>query len=192
MELGTAMKTIRLLATVWLVGFTVGCASISYKPSLSLGTSPSSVHARVQMNELVDASPPDEKEKKFAGFAATEPGTLAGDLATEVTNALLTDFNNNQVFDTIQKRMSNPDLVMNGTIHRFYAQCGINALGWATVTIDFIWFFGLPIQSQYGAVDIDLTLQRPDGTTLGTYAASRSSPRASRCTPTSSSRSEPA
>src|SRR5438552_18986332 len=63
MELGTAMKTIRLLATVWLVGFTVGCASISYKPSLSLGTSPSSVHARVQMNQLADASPPDEKDQ---------------------------------------------------------------------------------------------------------------------------------
>ena len=152
-----------------LVGLTIGCASISYKPSLSLGTSPSSVHARVQMNQLADASPPDEKETKFAGFAATEPGTLAGDLATEVTNALLTDFSNNQVFDTIQKRMTNPDLVMNGTIHRFYAQSGINALGWSTVWMDFIWLFGLPIQSQYGAVDIELTLQRPDGTTLGTY-----------------------
>ncbi|TMB55166.1 MAG: hypothetical protein E6J56_09305 [Deltaproteobacteria bacterium] len=163
------MKTIRLLATVLLVGLTIGCASISYKPSLSLGTSPSSVHARVQMNQLADASPPDEKETKFAGFAATEPGTLAGDLATEVTNALLTDFSNNQVFDTIQKRMTNPDLVMNGTIHRFYAQSGINALGWSTVWMDFIWLFGLPIQSQYGAVDIELTLQRPDGTTLGTY-----------------------
>src|SRR5438876_3685294 len=58
---------------------------------------------------------------------------------------------------------------MNGTIHRFYAQSGINALGWSTVWMDFIWLFGLPIQSQYGAVDIELTLQRPDGTTLGTY-----------------------
>jgi len=65
--------------------------------------------------------------------------------------------------------MTNPDLVMNGTIHRFYAQSGINALGWSTVWMDFIWLFGLPIQSQYGAVDIELTLQRPDGTTLGTY-----------------------
>src|SRR2546430_11141093 len=142
MELETAMKTIRLLATVLLVGLTIGCASISYKPSLSLGTSPSSVHARVQMNQLADASPPDEKETKFAGFAATEPGTLAGDLATEVTNALLTDFSNNQVLDTIQKRMTNPDLVMNGTIHRFYAQSGINALGWSTIMIDFFWLFG--------------------------------------------------
>jgi hypothetical protein len=162
------MKTLRLLATALLVGVTVGCASISYKPSLSLGESPSSVHARVQMNQLVDASPPDEKEKKFAGFAATEPGTLAGDLSTEVTNALLTDFSNNQVFETIQKRMTDPDLVMTGTIHRFYAQSGINALGWSTIWMDPIWLFGLPIQSQYGAVDIELTLQR-GGTTLGTY-----------------------
>ena len=65
--------------------------------------------------------------------------------------------------------MTNPDLIMNGTIHRFYAQSGINALGWSTVWMDFIWLFGLPIQSQYGAVDIELTLLRPDGTTLGTY-----------------------
>ena len=169
MEVRTAMKTLRVLAIASLLGLTVGCSSISYKPSLSLGTSPTTVNARVQMNQLADASPPDEKEKKFAGFSATEPGTLAGDLATEVTNALLVDFSTNQVFDTIQKRMTNPDLIMNGTIHRFYAQSGLNALGWSTIVIDFIWFFGLPVQTQYGAVDIDVSLQRPNGVTVGTY-----------------------
>lgn len=146
-----------------------GCASISYKPSLSLGSSPSTVRARVQINQFKDASPPEEKGKKFAGFSATEPGTLAGDLATEVTNAVLIDFSNNQVFETIQKRMDKPDLILNGTIHRFYGQTGINALGLSTILVDVIWLFGLPIQSQYGAVDLEVSFQLPNGTPVATY-----------------------
>lgn len=146
-----------------------GCASISYKPSLSLGESPSTVRSRVQINQFRDVSPPEEKDKKFAGFSATEPGTLAGDLATEVTNAVLTDFSNNQVFEAIQKRMDNPDLILNGTIHRFYGQSGINALGWSTIPIDIIWFFGLPIQSEYGSVDLEISFQLPNGTPVATY-----------------------
>jgi hypothetical protein len=170
MERRQAMKHANLVAiALGSLLLITGCASISYKPSLSLGESPSTVPARVQMNQLQDASPPKEKGKKFAGLSATEPGTLAGNLATEVTNALLTDFSNNQVFESIQKRMDHPDIVLSGTIHRFYGQTGLNALGWATMPIDFVWIFGLPIQSEYGAVDIEISLQRADGTALGTY-----------------------
>lgn len=146
-----------------------GCTSISYKPALSLGESQSSVQAKIQMNQLKDMSPPGDRETKAFGISATEPSTLAGDLSTEVTNAILTDFSNNQVFQTIQKRMEKPDLILNGTIHRFYGKAGINALGWVTLPVDIIWLFGLPIQDQYGAVDIEISIQTPKGSLVGTY-----------------------
>lgn len=152
-----------------LLAVASGCASISYKPSLSLGLSPYTVGAKVLINQFKDVSPPEEKGKKFAGVSATEPGTLAGDLATEVTNAVLIDFSNNQVFESIQKRLENPSLILNGTIHRFYGQAGPNALMWATIPIDIVWFFGLPIQSSYGAVDLEISIQQPNGTLVGTY-----------------------
>ena len=60
---------------------------------------------------------------------------MAGDLAAEVTNAVLTDFNNNAVFETIRARVEDPDLIMRGTIRRFYGHAAPNALAWATTQI---------------------------------------------------------
>lgn len=162
-------KNILLALCIVVALLNVGCASISYKPALSLGESSATIHAKVQMNQLKDMSPPEDKEQKFAGVSATEPGTLAGNLASEVTNAILTDFSNNQVFEPIQKRMEKPDFILNGTIHRFYSKAGINVLGWITIPADLLWFLGLPIQEQYGAVDIEISIQTPNGSPVATY-----------------------
>ena len=160
------MKFVGIAATLILVG---GCTSISYKPSLSLGPSPVTIHRKVQVDSFRDESPPRDKGRKVGGTSATEPGTMAGDLAAEVTNAVLTDFNNNAVFETIRARVEDPDLIMRGTIRRFYGHAAPNALFWATIPVDFIWFFGLPIQSDKGEVDLEVQLYRPDGTLVSTY-----------------------
>lgn len=146
-----------------------GCASVFYQPTLSLGQSPLTIPARVKMNQFRDASPPDDKGMKVGGSSATEPGTMAGDLPTQITNAVLTDFSNNQVFERIQKRMETPDLILNGTIHRFYGKSGINTFGWITLPINIIWLLGLPMQSVYGAVDLEVSLQQPNGRPVATY-----------------------
>jgi hypothetical protein len=98
--------------------------SPSYQPALSLGLSASTIHARVQMQDFLDASPPADKRHELLGSSATEPGTLAGDLATEVTNAVFTDFERNQLFTAIGKRLDAPDLIVTGSIRRFYGNAG--------------------------------------------------------------------
>jgi len=164
------------MRTVLLVGLglglllTPGCTPISYKPSLSLGESPTTVKCRVQIETFKDESPTADRGSKVAGTSATEPGTLAGDLAVEVTNAVLTDFSTNQVFESIQKRMDDPDLIMRGTIRRFYGHAGPNAIMWATIPVDIIWFFGVPIQSDEGAVDLEISFQRRDGSSVASYS----------------------
>ena len=146
-----------------------GCASISYKPSLSLGPSPVTIHRKVQVETFRDESPPGDKGKKVAGTSATEPGTLAGDLSGEVTNAVITDFNINAVFEVVRARVDDPDLIMRGTIRRFYGHAGPNALFWSTIPVDFIWLFGLPIQSDHGEVDLAVQFYRRDGTLVSSY-----------------------
>ena len=51
------------------------------------------------------------------GVSATEPDTLAGDLSTEVTNAVIADFLINGVFAEAGKNITNPDAVMTGENH---------------------------------------------------------------------------
>lgn len=153
-----------------------GCASINYKPSVSLGTSPKTIKANVQLETFADASPQSDKSHVLSGFSTCEPGTLEGELASDVTDAVLTDFNNNQVFQNLKKRYdTQPDFIMKGTIHRFYGKYGTTPVFWLTIPIDTIWLFGVPIMSDDIMVDLEISIEKPNGTVVGTYRGQASS-----------------
>ena len=87
-----------------------------------------------------------------------------------MTEAVLTDFNNNQVFETVKKRFEyEPDLIIKGNMRRFYGKAGPTTLMWITIPIDIIWFFGFPIFEDEGVVDLEVSIQQPNGAVLGTY-----------------------
>ena len=163
----------------WLSRFVViatclsGCTSVTYKPGLSLEKSPVKIKARAQVEAFSDHSPATDKDRRIGGVSATEPKTLAGDLATEVTNAVINDFSINGVFQEVGKSVDNPDFVVRGEIRKFYGKAGINSFGWMTYPVNVlapVWLLGLPVNSSEGAVDIVLTISRPDGTLVGQYA----------------------
>jgi hypothetical protein len=146
---------------------------VTYKPGLSLEKSPVKIKAKAQVESFVDHSPATDKDRRIGGVSATEPKTLAGDLATEVTNAVINDFLINGVFQEVGKSVDNPDLIVKGEIRKFYGKAGINSFGWLTYPANVmapIWLLGLPVNSSEGAVDIVLTISRPDGTFVGEYA----------------------
>lgn len=146
------------------------CTAISYHPALSLGPSPVKIPAKIQVETFVDRSPSEDKTKRIGGTSATEPDSLAGDLGTEVTNAVIADFLANGVFTEAGKNIMNPDAVMTGQITRFYGRAGINSTGWITLLIYPIWLLGVPMQSSEGEVDLEVSIRRLDGTVLGTYS----------------------
>jgi hypothetical protein len=152
-----------------LVFTMVGCQAISYKPSVTLNHSPKTIKARVSISKFVDQTPSEDRDSKVFGVSFTEPGTLEVDLATGVTNAILSDFRDNRVFDVIEKNLDNADLIIKGRIQRFSGKGWINALGWLTLPINFIWLLGLPVQSVDADVQIEMVVVRPDGTEAGSY-----------------------
>lgn len=91
--------------------------------------SPIKISVRLQVETFVDHSPPEDKTKRTLEVSATEPDSLAGDLGTEVTNAVITDFLANGVFAEAGKNIKNPDAVMTGEITRFYGRAGLNTAG---------------------------------------------------------------
>jgi hypothetical protein len=155
-----------LIVTAFLIS---GCMSVSYKPAVSLGESPRTVNANARLEKFVDRSPASDQDTKFGGASATAPGTLAGDLETEITDAIFSDFSNNQLFASIKKRTDDPDLVLKGTINRFNGTSGPNAGFWATLPIDIIWFFGIPILSDDGVVDLTIEAYKRDNSLVGKY-----------------------
>jgi hypothetical protein len=164
------MRQSLYLAGLFIISLVTGCASISYKPSLSLGPSPQTIKANVKIETFADESPASDKNAKAFGVSACESNTLQGELAQDVTDAVLTDFGNNMVFQNFKQRFdTQPDLVMTGTIHRFYGTSAPNGVFWGTIVIDTVWLFGIPIISNEGGVNLDITLSRPNGTVVGTY-----------------------
>lgn len=161
---------VRVILVVVFIFIAAGCASISYKPSLSLDESPKTIKARALIQKFTDESPADDKDTKFSGVSVAEPGTLEGDLATGVTNAILSDFRDNRVFLDVGKSLDNHDVVIKGRILRFYGKGGINGLGWFTILLSFpLWYFGLPIQTVEEEVSIEISLWQPDGSQIATY-----------------------
>jgi hypothetical protein len=150
---------------------TVGCASTSYyEPSLSLDQSPKTIKARVSMSKFVDQTPSDDRDSKIGGLSVAEPGAIEGDLATGVTNAILSDFRDNRVFEVIEENLDNPDFIINGRILRFFGKGGPNTLGWFVLALSGpLLYVVLPTQSVDTAVEIEMVIVRPDGTEVGRY-----------------------
>jgi hypothetical protein len=154
--------------TAILIGMSLlsaGC--VPYKPTVSLERSPHTIPASVAIQPLRDATPPDDRDN-LAEHSISQTGTLEGELSALVTQALEADFSATGLFRSIGTRERDPDLILTGTIHRFYGQATvlswlIPGAGWTVNAV------ASPSQAWQGEVDLELTLTRPDGRVLGTY-----------------------
>jgi hypothetical protein len=145
-------------------------ACVPYKPMLSLENSPHTIPVKILIQPLHDASPPEDKEHPAQrSFSQTGADSLEGDLGALVTQAILADFRSTSVFQSIRTEQKHPDLILGGTIHRFYGQVSIPSwllipgVGWAAQ------IFWSPVQEWEGEVDLELTLSTPTGLVLGSY-----------------------
>ncbi len=151
-----------------------GCAALlftaclPYKPTLFLEKNFDTIPASVSVEALRDASPPDDKEHVAEGVVS-QTGLMEGDLSALVTQALVAGFSATSLFRSISNREAHPDLVLTGTIHRFYGQATVPSwfvipgVAWAVNA------FASPEQEWLGEVDLELTLAKPTGEALGTY-----------------------
>ena len=163
------MMALRFLLPVG-VGWLVLSACVPYKPTLLLDNSPVTIPAKVRVMPLYDASPPDDKEPATSnGFAQTSADSLEEELSTLVTRAILADFSATSVFKSLAVTERSPDLILSGTINRFYGE--VTLPSWARVP-GVAWavsVFWSPVQERHGTVDLELTLSRPEGELLGRY-----------------------
>jgi hypothetical protein len=81
------------------------------------------------------------------------------------------DFNKNQVFESVGKQVEpRTELVMRGVIHRFDGEAEVSGVGFLIIPpMQLFWLTGLPIAKDDGEVNLEISLERPDGVVLGTY-----------------------
>jgi hypothetical protein len=152
---------------IWCGAFAF-VACVPYKPTLLLEKSSHTIPVSVSVQLLRDASPSDDKEDLAEG-TVSQTKSMEGDLSELVAQAIVADFSATGVFRSIRKGGDHPDLILSGTIHRFYGQATIPSwlmipgVGWAVNAL------ASPAQEWQGAVDLELTVTRPDGRVIGAY-----------------------
>lgn len=166
---------VRIAAALLLAATGAGCLPFSYEPRMSLGVSPERLPLRVEVHDLQDVSPPEDRRRRLGGTSATATDSLAGELSTQVTDAILTSFRNDAVFSELRRRVGSPDLVMSGNIREFYAVSFLHPIALPAVFTFFPPFLGVPIYASEAGVDLEITFALPDGQRVATYAAARQS-----------------
>ncbi|MFN4146208.1 MAG: hypothetical protein ACK4GN_10325 [Runella sp.] len=170
------------------------CTTISYTPKVNLDVSPRTIQKSVMVEKLEDFSPEKDRDNPLGGFSATNPKALSGDLAVEITNAIVTDFATNGVFATVSRQVENPDYVMRGEIKRFVGKSRPTGYYWASTAIYSVGvgigagtvppnatalalgtlpmmgvILGVPVRRNLSEIEIELKLYDKAGNLLSTY-----------------------
>lgn len=141
-----------------------------YLPSVELTRSSTPIQKKVLTHPLVDRSPEADKETglmQWTGSSATAKGTLKGELAELVTQSLIGTMRRAHLFESIEADQASPDLVLTGTIHRFYERANEPMV---SVCCGFIGaFIGVPLLIEEGEIDIEIVLSTPEGKPIKNY-----------------------
>lgn len=156
----------RLAAVLCLV--LAGC--VTYKPTLYLDESPTTIPVEVYVEELRDATPPEDRESlSRSSLTQTSADEMEGALAPLVTKAITADFSATGLFRSVASRPDRADLILRGTIRRFHGE--VTLPSWMVLpglSLAAQAFWGLAQQWE-GKVELELVALGPDGRTLGTY-----------------------
>jgi hypothetical protein len=163
----------RLLLLLAALGVS-GCTSLSYQPVATVGMSPKTLPLRVAVRDLQDTSPAGDRPRSWlGGTSATASDALAGELAPTVTDAIIACFVNDDVFAEMNRNPDAPDIVMSGTIRRFYGKARNNPYTFPAIVMTGSWlmYLGVPVDETFGSVDLELTVDTPEGERIASYSA---------------------
>ncbi len=92
------------------------CTTVSYTPQVSLDVSPQSINKTVSVEKFNDLTNPKNKRNPFAGISLTHKRSLSNELNIEVTDAIISDFQTNNLFEEVSIDIEYPDYYMKGEI----------------------------------------------------------------------------
>jgi hypothetical protein len=157
--------------TVYVFGVCIllsACAQ-HYTPKISLGQSPETIPLRVELRTLKDPPEPTHPGQAYGVVAEDVKGSERGDLSGPITQAILTDFRENFVFEQIDSHVEDPDAILTGTINTFYER--YDPKGWTQVPGGKSLAKLMDVATYSGTTEVDLALvlRKSDGTRIGVY-----------------------
>jgi len=161
-----------LLAGIVISLMAISCTTISYVPQINLDISSKTILGSVQIEKFVDNSDIGDRKNPFLGLSVTNEEALANDLSVSVTNAIVSDFSNNAVFNRVSRRIESPDYTIKGEIKVFKGISRLTDYGtisFITIVGIYTWFLGMPIEKIETEIEIKLEIFDRNNMLIGTY-----------------------
>lgn len=150
----------------------MSCATISYIPQVDLDISSKTIPGSVQVDKLIDVSDTNDRKNPFLGLSVTNKEAMANDLSVSITNAIVSDFSNNAVFERVSRRIESPDYTLKGEIKTFKGISKLTDYGtisFITIVGVYTWFLGMPIEKIETEIELKLELYDRSNTLVGSY-----------------------
>jgi hypothetical protein len=145
-----------------------GCAQ-HYTPKVDLSESPATIPIVVELHRFQEVSETKMPGQPYglvaSGIKIAEPGELAG----PITDAVLEDLGKNHVFEHIDTFAEHPDVILTGTIRKFYETYRPKIwtrLPYAKVVAKLV---EVDTHTATAEVDLDVILLGANGVRIGTY-----------------------
>jgi hypothetical protein len=108
-----------ILCTIALGMFLAGCTT-RYTPTLDLEESPRTIPLTVEIHRFIESPDMKVPGRPYGVVASHVEPTILGQLAGPITDAVKDDFRNHHVVDEIETYIDHPDVILTGTIKKFY------------------------------------------------------------------------
>lgn len=108
-------------AFTWFLPFLLitGCAK-RYSPVIQLDPSPKTIPITAEIHPFTESSEMKVPGRPYGVVASGVEPAMPGQLAGPITNAVMEDFRTNHVVEQIDTYLEHPDVVIAGTITKFY------------------------------------------------------------------------
>lgn len=159
-------KTFQSLMIV-LALISSGCSlsrHYDYKMNFVLDKSPKTINARAKIETFI-------VRPSVVPFPLRNKSKTDEEMASEATDIIMESLQTNKLFVSVNRSLNNPDIIIRGRINQIKGQSHLNTLGWWTILVNPLWFFGLPVHTIHGEVDLEISIFRPDGVLVGNYLA---------------------
>lgn len=183
--------SVRFLCLIY-ISVLFSCTPIRYTPRVTLKPCNETINKKIKVKEFVDLSPLKDKKSRIDKYTVTSDLSLSDSLDNLVTNAIVSDFSENNLFAQVGRDVYEPDFIMKGEIRKFSglqtdkgfsATIGILSIGTvitggiievpalmlAGLGVVFVPYLGFPLGKHSSNVEIVVRVYDKNNNLIGEY-----------------------
>jgi len=109
---------LRLLSLIY-ISVLFSCTPLRYTPRVTLSPCEETINRKIEVKKFIDLSPLKDKKAKIDKYTITSDLSLSDSLDNLITNAIVSDFSENNLFAQVGRDVYEPDFILKGEVRKF-------------------------------------------------------------------------